>query len=379
MSRRGTWVLLGAAAALIAAIVLLRGPGGPGSSPQHRSDSNAPDGTSALVSYAQALGHPTGTVEGTFTLPQSPALMFVFTPGGFTAAEAQQVSQWVSSGGLLVYAAEEGDPQLDGFFGIQRQRATVAGAATAPAPILGGVKHVDGAGGVFPLKPAALQVPLLRNDRQDTLAVTMRVGSGQVVALADPLELCNGYLGRADNGRFAADLIALAPAGSRVLFDEFHHGSVASSTPLTDWMLTPWGLALLWLVLVVFVGLAARGRAFGPRITIGAPADRSTAEYARAVGDLLRRARARQVTLQTLDAAARRALAQRLGLSLQSDGSRFMETLAQRAPAVARDLQSVESRIGAGADSEASLLAAARQLHTIAYPVAPQPSVKEPS
>ena len=377
MNRRETWALLAAVVAAIALIVLLRGPVGPGSSPNHRSDSNAPDGTSALLTYAQALGHPTGTVEGTFTLPPPPALMFVFTPGGFSGAEARQVLQWVSSGGLLVYAAEEGDPQLDGLLGIQRQRSTAPGAATGPAPILGGVNHVDGAAQVFPLRPLPAQVPLLRNEHLETLAVTSRVGSGQVIALADPLELCNSYLGHADNGRLAADLIALAPAGGRVVFDEFHHGSAASSTPLTDWMLTPWGLALLWLVLVVFAGLAARGRVFGPQIAIGAPADRSTAEYARAVGDLLRRARARQVTLQTLDLAARRALSERLGLS--SGASGFEEALAQRAPAVARELKAVESRIGAAAGAEDSLLVAARQLHSIAYPVAPQASGKEPS
>jgi hypothetical protein len=378
MSRQRTWVLLGAVVAVIALIVLLRGPVGAGSSPNHRSDSNVADGTSALVSYAQALGHPTSTVEGTFTLPPAPALMFVFTPGGFTGAEAQQVFQWVSSGGVVVYAAEEGDPQLDGLLGIQRQRSTAPGGATSPAPILGGVNRVDGAAQVFPLRPAAAQVPLLRNQHLDILAVITRVGSGQVVALVDPLALCNGYLGHADNGRLAAHLIALAPAGGRVFFDEFHHGSAASSTPLTDWMLTPWGLALLWLVLVVFVGLAARGRGFGPPIAIGTPSDRSTAEYARAVGDLLRRARARQVTLQTLDTAARRALSERLGLSVQTDGSRFTEALAQRSPAAARDLQAAESRIAA-ADSEASLLATAQQLHAIAYPVTPQASGKEPS
>lgn len=378
MSRRGTWLFLGAVALVIALIVVLRGPVAPGSSPDHRSDSDAPDGTSALVAYAQSLGHPTGTVEGTFTLPSAPALMFVFTPGAFNGTEAQQVLSWVSSGGVLVYAAEEGDPQLDAQLGIQRQPATVPAPASAPAPILGGVDHVAGAANALPLKPVAAQVPLLRNERQDILAVTIRMGSGQVVALADPLELCNAYLGQADNGRLAADLIALAPAGGRVVFDEFHHGSVGSSTPLTEWMLTPWGLALLWLVLVVFVGLAARGRSFGPPIAIGSPADRSTAEYARAVGELLRRTRARQVTLQTLDTAARRALSERLGLSIQADVSRFTEALTQRSPSAARDLAAVESRIAA-VDSEASLLAAARQLHTIAYPNAPQPSGKEPS
>ena len=377
MSRRQTWLGLGVVMLLIAIVVVLRGAGGAGSSPDHRSDSDARDGTSALVAYAQALGHQTGAVEGNFNLPSSPSLMFVFTPGAFNGTEAQQLSGWVAAGNVLVYAAEEGDPQLDGQLGIQRKPAPVPASATAPAPILGGVTHVSGAATAFPLKPVPSQVPLLRSDRQEILAVAVRVGSGQVVALTDPLELCNGYLGEADNGRLAADLIGLTPAGGRVVFDEFHHGASVSSNPLTDWMLTAWGLALLWLVVVVFTGLALRSRAFGPPIAIGHPVDRSTAEYARAVGDLLRRSRARQVTLQTLGAATRRALAGRLGLSVQPDGAGFTEALTQRAPATAQALRAVESRLATASGSEAGLLDAARQLHTIAYPNAQQTAGKE--
>ena len=121
------WVLLGVVAALIAVVVLLRGTSG-NDSPEHSSASDAGNGTSALRYYAQALGHNTGTVEGEFDLPSSPALLFIFSPTtGFSSAEAQRLNGWLSSGNVVVYAAEPNriDPQLDQQFGLHRSRGSV--------------------------------------------------------------------------------------------------------------------------------------------------------------------------------------------------------------------------------------------------------------
>src|SRR5207247_7312741 len=126
MTRR-RWGLLGVVAALIAVVVLLRGTAG-NDSPEHSSASDAGNGTSALRYYAQALGHNTGTVEGEFDLPSSPALLFIFSPTtGFNSAEAQRLNGWLSSGNVVVYAAEANrvDPQLDQQFGLHRSRGSV--------------------------------------------------------------------------------------------------------------------------------------------------------------------------------------------------------------------------------------------------------------
>jgi hypothetical protein len=357
-------------ALLVFVLVLLRGTGTQGRSPDHASTSDAADGTSALRAYADALGHSSGSVEGDFTLSSSSGLLFVFTPtNGFSADEVQQLNRWMQSGGVVVYAAEDGDPQLDTQFGLRRSQTQVSAKTHAAAPILGGVASVTGADAARAFRPTASQVPLLRNDAGDVLAVRQDVGHGQLVALTDPLVLCNGNLGKPDNGRFAADLMAMTPTGGRVWFDEFHHGAAATASPETAWMTTPWGLALLAVVLIAFVGLALRGRAFGPRIPLRAREDRSSAEYAVAVGSLLHRTGARRVTLEALLSATRRAVAQRIGLGGDVSSDRLNATIAQRAPAAAEALARAERDLEGASTSELEVLNMARRLHDLAYPL----------
>ena len=368
MKGRG-WIALGAMALLVFVLVLLRGTGTQGRSPDHASTSDAADGTSALRAYADALGHSSGSVEGDFTLSSSSGLLFVFTPtNGFSATEVLQLNSWMQSGGVVVYAAEAGDPQLDTQFGLRRSSTAVAAKAHAAAPILGGVAAVSGADSARAFGPTASQVPLLRNEAGDVLALRQDVGHGQLVALTDPFTLCNGSLGKPDNGRFAADLMAMTPTGGRVWFDEFHHGAAATASPETAWMTTPWGIALLAAVLIAFVGLALRGRAFGPRIPLRAREDRSTAEYAVAVGSLLHRTGARRVTLEALLASTRRAVAQRVGLGGDVPSDRLNATIAQRAPAAAEALARAERDLEGASMSEVEVLRMARQLHDLAYP-----------
>ncbi len=369
MKGRG-WIVLGVLGALVLVLVLLRGSSTKGQSPNHASTSDAVDGTSALRAYADALGYQSGSVEGTFSLPTAAGLLFVFTPSnGFSADQVAQLNSWMQSGGVVVYAAEAGDPQLDTQFGLRRSRTGVPARAHAAAPIFGGVEAVGGADTARAFKPAATQVPLLRNDAGEVLGVRQAVSQGQLIALTDPLILCNGYLGKPDNGRFAADLMAMTPAGGRVWFDEFHHGAAASASPETAWMTTPWGFALLLAVIVTFAGLAMRGRAFGPAIPMRARDDRSTAEYAVAVGSLLHRTGARRVTLEALLSATRRAVAQRVGLGADVPSDRLNATIAQRAPAAAAELSRAERELELATVGEAEVLEMARRLHDLAYPL----------
>jgi hypothetical protein len=377
MSRR-RWILLGGVVVLIAIVVTLRGTA-TGDSPEHSSASDAGNGTSALRLYAESLGHATGTVEGEYNLPSTPSLMFVFKPTeGFSNAESQQLDGWLRAGNVVVYATEERDAQLDSQFGLHLSSGGVAAGAQPAAPIFGGVTSLSGASSALAFKPSPSQVPLLRNAHGDVLAVRMTVGSGQLIALTDPLVLCNGYLRLADNGRFAADLIALAPSGGAVLFDEFHHGQIAGNAPTaTAWVLTAWGAALTLAVLIIVAGLALRGRAFGPPIPLRPSADRSSAEYAAAVGSLLHRTGARRVTLEALLSAARRSVAERVGLGNTTPAGQVLEAIAQRSPAAAAELSRAEAELPAATSSEAAVLDMARRLHDVAYPLTTAEKQKE--
>jgi hypothetical protein len=96
--------------------------------------------------------------------------------------------------------------------------------------------------------------------------------------------------------------------------------------------------------------------------------DRSSAEYAVAVGSLLHRTGARRVTLEALLSSTRRAVAQRVGLGGDVPSDRLNATIAQRAPAAADALARAERDLEAASMSEVEVLRMARQLHDLAYP-----------
>jgi hypothetical protein len=336
------------------------------------------------------LDHPVSRQKGSFSLPDRPGIMFVFSPDtDFTTAQARDLLQWVRDGGTLVYADAGPDPRLEQAFGLSSAEAFVGGSVTGPegstnnarltvaAPVLDGVTTLESAPDVVnTYSPKPGQVPVLRLQLQgvgeDGRAVGMleTVGKGRAFFLGDPLVLANGYLGKADNGRFAADLLALAPPGAPVRFDEYHHGAGGASASLNDWVTTPWGAALGFSLVVFFLGFLVRGRSFGPPISIASARDRSSAEYASAVGTLLRRARARELTWKVLGDATRRALAERTGLGRSVPPDRVPELLERRAPALAGQLGEADTLAADVAASDGRLLKAARRLHALAYPSA---------
>ena len=362
------WVLLAVAAVVIAAVAYLGQPHQ--DSPEHSSNSDAANGTSAAMLFAQAMGHPSSQIVDTFTLPDpNGGAVFVFTPTSpYTSGEADRTLQWVRSGGVLLYASEQGDLELDRALGVTRLGGYALVGTDRANPVLDGVSRVSGAASVMPLQPSANQVALMRTSGGDVVAYIERIDSGTVVVMADPLVLCNGFLGKNDNGRLLSDLLGVGGPAAPVAFDEYHHGLILSDLAPQPWVATPWGAALLWLLVAVFVGLLLRGRSFGPLIPRPPAAARTDVEWAAAVGQLLRRSSARAVTLGLLATATERSVAARTGLPLQPR-ERFWNALWVRSPALAADLAEAEVALSASAASEEGLLKAAQRLHHIAHPV----------
>ena len=125
------WIVAGVLAVALVAVVLFNQQAA--TSGDHSSNSDAADGTSALLLYDSALGHPTDQLAGSYTLPAPTGLMFVFTPtSAFSSDEAANTVTWVRGGGVLVYASEGGDEALDSAFGVNRKQVIVSGAAALP-------------------------------------------------------------------------------------------------------------------------------------------------------------------------------------------------------------------------------------------------------
>ncbi|HEX7264679.1 MAG TPA: DUF4350 domain-containing protein [Candidatus Dormibacteraeota bacterium] len=361
------WVIAFVLALLVGVVAYLGQP--KQDSPEHSSSSDAGNGTSAARLFAQAMGHPTNQIEGTFSPPAADGLMFVFTPTSpYTSDDADRTSAWVRQGGVLIYASEQGDPELDRAFSVTRLNGILSITTQSATPVLDGVNTVTGATGVVPFSASATQVPILRANGYP-LGYIQKVGSGSVVVLADPLLLCNGYLEKSDNGRLLSDLLGLVGSGAPVGFDEYHHGLILSDFAPQAWVTTPWGAAILWFLVAVFVGLLLRGRRFGPLIPRPAEATRADAEWAVAVGELLRRSGARELTLGMLANASERAVAVQTGLPAQPR-DRFWNALYARAPEVAAELADAERALYGSTGGDAELLSAAQRLHRIAYPPA---------
>ena len=362
------WILALALALLIGAVAYLGQP--KQDSPEHSSSSDAANGTSAARLFAQAMGHPTNQIEGSFSPPSANSLMFVFTPTSpFTTDDANQTANWVRLGGVIVYASEQGDPELDRALSVNRINGFVSGSTQLADPVLDGVTTVSGGNTAMPFDASPVQVPILRSRDGFPLGYLQKFGLGTVLVLADPLVLCNGYLDKTDNGRLLSDILGLVDGKAAIGFDEYHHGLILSDLAPQAWVTTPWGAAILWLLAAVFVGLLLRGRRFGPLIPRPAEAARADAEWAVAVGELLRRSGARALTLGMLAAASERAVAARTGLPAQPR-DRFWNALYTRAPELAVELADAELALQSSTGGEAELLSAAQKLHRIAYPPA---------
>lgn len=371
MSRRTGLRLVIVLVLLVAVVLVLVSRSSTQPSPDNSSGSDAADGTSALYQYASTLGHPTEALNGSFRPDRSIGLLFIFTPAdNVSAGDVARLRRYLEGGGVAVYASNGGNARLDRAFDVGRLAGeSVQDEATAIAPLLPGVSTVGDDQESTPLAPEARQVPLLDYTDGGAMAFQERVGLGRLIVMSDPLPLCNGYLGSYDNGRLAADLIALTRPGGRVAFDEYHHPAlgVASQSPLNG-LASAWGLALIWAVVVGFLGLFLRGRAFGPRLELPGAGDRSSVEHVRAVGRLLRRARADDDALRRLGQATRRHLAQRTGIAAQED---FEGSLRRRDPAAADELAAAE-QTGRERGGEDGLLLAARRLHRLAHPTQPE-------
>jgi hypothetical protein len=361
------WLLIGFISVVVAAVAYLVQPHQ--DSPEHSSNSDAANGTSAVLLFAQAMGHPTGQIKGAFDPPAPSGLLFVFSPTShYTSDEAAQLRSWVRSGGVLVYASEEGDSELDQALGVTRVNGFDSAGVETSNPTFEGVNEVAGGNLVVPFSPSKEQVPFLRTAGGSVIGYVQHFGAGRVVALADPLVFCNGYLEHRDNGRLLSDLLGMAALAAPVSFDEYHHGVTFSDFAPQAWVTTSWGAALLWLLVAIFFGLVLRGRRFGPLLERPGESPRTDTEWAQAVGRLLQRSSGREVTLGLLANATERAVAARTGLPLQPR-ERFWNALWVRAPEVAAELAEVESSLHRASGSEADLLSGAQRLHRIAHPV----------
>jgi hypothetical protein len=278
-------------------------------------------GTLAWYQLLQAEGIPVrrrAEPLELFTPPGRPLLVLAGPTQALTPSEVRWILRYVAEEGgavlLVPYAAQEGELQpaaeatelLDGIgleLDAQSQVADLKGTPIEEAvPVLELLP---------PTPPARIairggsrlrwkdEVPegarVLAEDDQGLAAVTVPLGPGTFIVLADLFPLTNRGLGRLDDAPFAAALALEFAGPGGVLVDEYHHGINRSRGVIRMLAWTPLGWVAVQCIVVAALWLYAGGLRFGtPRASVET-ARRGALEQVEALADLYDRARAHRL------------------------------------------------------------------------------------
>ncbi len=209
---------------------------------------------------------------------------------GLDPADAAGLKRFVGGGGRLVVLDTDFAGTRDFTPGVATSRPVSAREARALAQtrFTAGVERVRAPiDAAFPFARWRGAVPLLADDR-GVVAVTYRVGKGDVVAITVPALFSNAHLLDADNLAFAYDAVS---GHGAVAFDEYVHGY---DDDATLWQVLPQSVRLAAWVVAAIIGLALIGAnvPFAPPVPAEPPDERDSSAFVDAMAALLRRAHA---------------------------------------------------------------------------------------
>jgi hypothetical protein len=358
-----------AGATLLAFLALssfLPGGGGQGGGSPSSSYSDRADGVSAWAELLGRFGRPVDRLRGDLepSVLEPAAAVVVLDAPGLTGEEADALGRFVERGGHLVAGGAGAGRWLESILD-EPPILTGRGVRTArplggtPAPEVDGVRTVRTAGLGSWQDQGSLEA-ILRGDNDRVVALAGDVGTGRVVALADPSPVSNALLADDDNAAFALGL-AGSP-GRPVLFAEGAHGygegEGLSALPRR------WRLALAGLGLAAGAWLLARSRRLGPPEDEARPMPPARWAYVDAVTGTLARTRRPHEATEPVRRRVRDLIARRTGLSPDAEPDEVYGAALRLGLTEEEAAAALGSR-GAGATGpteEAAVLAAGRAL-----------------
>jgi hypothetical protein len=250
-----------------------------------------------------------------------------------TPREIEGLTDWIRSGGTLVYGVVPAGDPLSEVLGLQveglvpdtlglRQRRQWSGVAGLPEPHVwaADLDPVSGFGFAFSESSAALSAGgvsvVLRGQAGEAMVIDLPLGAGRVVAWSDPTVLGNRRLREESSAvlfsRVVRDAVA---AGGVVRFDEYHQGfREDGGIAATLWRLltrSPIGRGVLQASAAGFLFLLLAGARFGRPLEDRTHWRRSPLEHVDAVATAYQRANARATARSLLRAGLDRRLGRR--------------------------------------------------------------------
>ena len=355
-SRRALAVLA-AAIALVAGLVVLVDRYAPPlvAGPDLSVHSTEPQGALALSLWLDELGYQTRPLEyRPFAVDPKARVLLVLAPTEvITDAQASEIANWIERGGTLIMVTDHGSPLLSRL-GVQVSTRGVQTTRVVPLqplfqnPPLHNAE-VKAASDLRFSRPE--WVPLLGTSFADgdVIAGSAHLGSGKAFVLAANYPLSNEGLGKADDWVLVTYFLKGIPAGSLVLFDEYHHGLTEYGT--LDRMLfsEPWGWAILYAAALLFFYTLLSGRRFGPALpATAAGTRRSRSEYVATLAALLRQGKHRKWLGQQFAAQVKRSLGSRYRVQADLPAAEFVTALARIRPE-AEEMSGALERLERGA------------------------------
>ena len=322
-----------------------------------------PGGTSVLRRYLEANGVRTTTLQSDrFVIPDGVrTVLLLGATTEITGADVATLRAHVRAGGSLVVASDLAltERGLLEAFGVRRGGAAVRPgehevASIALATPL--VRRIVVDVGIA-LDPGPAGIALI-SDSSGAIVAAVREGLGAVFVVGTLAPFLNGTIGSADNGRLALALAGPLPGplpGGVVAFDEYHHGLRASPNALAA-LTGSWpGRSLLLAGLLGFAYIALTGRRLGPPLPLDPRPPRSSLEFVRSFGGLVRRSGRREIPQRRIREDLRTGLARQCGLDPATPAERIFEVLARREPARAARARALDDAL-AGRTRDEQLL-----------------------
>ncbi len=343
-------LLIAALVALVALVVLM-----PTSEPDEswrrlsiRNSSSG--GASVLRMWMEQLGYDVRELTTVDRLSGDVDAMFMLNPAQpYSPDEAEALYDWVAAGHMLLVVGTEDDavnsvlmPFDVSLTSIEWFDSTLSLAS--PTLTTPPFDHVA-VGYASTIKSARTDLVVhIMAEGQPVLA-SLGVGGGIVWISGISTPFTNSGLRDESSARLVANLLLRLPDDATVAFDESDIDSdtesgvesereVAAPRSLEHWMISsPGGWSILLAGALVMGYLLLRGRRFGRIVPVeGQQLRREPTEYVRAIANLMRRTRQRDVALRHYRGELRRALAKRYVIDPGLSDAAFVRVLADRDP-----------------------------------------------